>query len=106
MILWQDGAVKGSMRPDQPLMSRFSEYVVLSIKDQIRSARYRVRRNEHGDALRGVERGLYEISRPVALIADAMFTEVEAAASTLLPDQGERISSTSLPAPVEAYFGH
>jgi hypothetical protein len=106
MILWQDGAVKGSMRPDRPPMSRFSEYVVLSLKDQIRSARYRIRRNEHADALIGVERGLYEISRPVALIADAMFTEVEAAASTLLADKDERISSRSFPAPVEAYFGH
>jgi hypothetical protein len=87
-------------------MRRFPDYVVLSIKDQIRSARYRVRRNEHGDGLNGVERGLYEISRPVALIADAMLTEVEAAASTLLADKGERISSRSFPASVEAYFGH
>jgi hypothetical protein len=87
-------------------MGRFSEYVVLSIKDQIRSARYRMRRNEYGDSLLGVERGLYEISRPVAFIADAMFTEVEAAASTLLADKGESISSRSFPAPVETYFGH
>lgn len=87
-------------------MGRFSDYVVLSIKDQIRSARYRVRRNQHGDPLVGVERGLYEISRPVALIADAMLTEVEAAAATFLADDRESLSPRSFPAPVESYFGH
>ncbi len=106
MNLWQDIAMQAPTRPGRPPMSRFSEFVVLSLKDRIRSARYRVRHNEHGDALQGVERSLYEISRPVALIADAMFTEVEAAASILLAERDESASSRSIPASVEAYFGH
>jgi len=87
-------------------MNKFPDHVVLSIKDQMRSARYRMLRSERGGDLRGIERGLFEASRPIASIADAMLTRVAAAASTLLDDESESAAPRAFPQPVEAYFGH
>jgi hypothetical protein len=87
-------------------MGKFSDHVILSVKDQIRSARYRMRRGAHAEELHGVERGLFEISRPMALVADAMLTEVAAAASKLLADESESAVYRSFPLPLDAYFGH
>jgi hypothetical protein len=87
-------------------MQKLSDHIVLSIKDQIRSARYHIRRSARGQDVSGTERGLFQISRPMASFADSMLSEVAAAATTILADESESFAQRAFPLPIETYFGH
>lgn len=84
---------------------RISDAFVLAVKDQLRNVRFHIRRSALRDRLRDVERDAPHVPLPVALAADAVFSQVESAATALLPDHGPRAAAPSFPLPVEAYFG-
>lgn len=90
--------------PTCSVMPKLPDHFVLSIKDQLRSARYRVRRCAH--RLEGRERSPFEIPRPIAEVADAIFSQAEATAFMFLSETDEAAKGQVFPLPVSAYFAH
>lgn len=87
------------------IKGHFSDHFVLAVKDQIRSVRYRIRRSADGDPVRGGVIRPSRVPRPVAVVANAVFTQVETTARALLPDQAPEWRGPAFPLPVERYFG-
>jgi hypothetical protein len=87
------------------IKGHFSDHFVLAVKDQIRSVRFRIRRSADGDEARGNQRRPSRVPRPVALAANAVFTQVESGARALLPDPGSDPGALAFPLPLQAYFG-
>jgi hypothetical protein len=85
------------------VMPRLPNHVLLSIRDQLRNARYLVRQGATRAERR--ERPSFELPEPIAAVADTFFTHAEAAAAALLSDVTETDGGL-FPLPVEAYFGH
>lgn len=85
-------------------MQKFSNHFILSIKDQLRSARYIVRRSATREG--GSEGSSFELPQPIASVANAIFSQAEAAASILFSDVEAALESKVFPLPVTAYFGH
>lgn len=85
-------------------MQRRSNHVLLSIKDQFRSARYVVRRSVAREGRN--EGGYFELPLPIASVANAIITQAEAAASIFFSDGERLLESNVFPLPVTAYFGH
>lgn len=75
-----------------------ADQIVLAVKDQLRHVRYQIRSRARED------RAASRVPLNVAMAADAVFSQVQAAAHSLLPD-GERKSANLLfPNPPRAYF--
>lgn len=85
-------------------LEAMQRHVLLSIKDQLRSARYVVRRSATRESDR--ERTSFELPQPIASIANVMFSQAEAAASKLFSEREGLVESSAFPLPVTAYFGH
>jgi hypothetical protein len=83
----------------------FADNFVLAVKDQLRNVRFHIRRSAQRDRLREVERGIPQVPLPVALAADAVFAQVETAATALLPDRNQKSAGLEFPLSVEAYLG-
>ncbi len=83
----------------------FADQFVLAVKDQLRHVRYQIRRSARDDIARGAERSGPRAPRPVALAADALFTQLHAAATVLMPEAERKSTSFLFPLPVAAYFG-
>jgi hypothetical protein len=86
-------------------MRKLPDQFVLSIKDQIRSARYRVRRNASADDRAG-ESLHFDFPQPMAFVADAVLSQVEAAAGALLAVERQDVARGRFPLSVTTYFGH
>jgi hypothetical protein len=86
------------------VMPRLPNHVLLSIKDQLRNARYLVRQGATGTDRR--ERPPFDLPEPIASVADTFFTRAEAAAAALLSDVKAETGGGAFPLPVDAYFGH
>jgi len=87
------------------IKGHFSDHFVLAVKDQIRSVRYRIRRSADGDPVRGAVIRPSRVPRPVAVVANAVFSQVETTARALLPDPAPEWRGAAFPLPVERYFG-
>lgn len=85
-------------------MQKLSNHVILSIKDQLRNARYIVRRSATREGRS--EGSSFELPQPIASVANAIFTQAEAAASVLFSDVEGGVESKVFPLPVTTYFGH
>jgi hypothetical protein len=83
----------------------FADNLVLAVKDQLRNVRFHIRRSAQRDRLREVERGVPQVPLPVALAAEAVFSQVETAATALLPDRNQRSAGLDFPLAFEAYLG-
>jgi hypothetical protein len=83
----------------------FADNLVLAVKDQLRNVRFHIRRSAQRDRLRETERGIPQVPLPVALAADAVFAQVETAATALLPDRSQRSTGLDFPLSVDAYLG-
>jgi hypothetical protein len=83
---------------------RFSDPFVIAVKDQLRNVRFHIRRSAQRSRLRDGDRGAAHVPLPVALAADAVFSQVETAATALLPDHARRTGALGFPLPVDAYF--
>ena len=82
----------------------FSDPFVLAVKDQLRDMRYRIKHSAGNDRARLAERGALRVPRPVALAADAVFSQVEAVATAWLP--GNTATAAVFPFAVDAIFAN
>lgn len=76
-----------------------SDQIVLAVKDQIRHVRYQIRSRAREDRMAS------RVPRNVAMAADAVFTQVQAAATVLMPEVERKSESFLFPAAPRAYFG-
>ena len=84
--------------------THLSDQFVLAVKDQLRNVRYQIRRSAEGGGARA-NRFAPHVPRPVALAAASVFSQVEAAANALLPENEHQSGALAFPQPVSAYFG-
>lgn len=78
------------------------DQLVLAVKDQLRNVRYQIRRSAEGY---GPHRFAPHVPRPVALAAASVFSQVEAAATALLPENEHQSGALAFPQSISAYFG-
>lgn len=78
--------------------------LVLAVKDQLRDVRYRIRRSAGSDRAQLADRSASRVPRPVALAADAVFSQVEAVATALLP--GRAAEAAAFPFAADAIFAN
>ena len=78
--------------------------LVLAVKDQLRDVRYRIRRSAGSDRAQLADRNASRVPRPVALAADAVFSQAEAVATALLPGRAAHIFA--FPCAVDALFAN
>ena len=78
--------------------------LVLAVKDQLRDVRYHIKRSAASDRARLSDRTALRVPRPVALAADAVFSQVEAVATALLPGPGT--NTAAFPFAVDALFAN
>ncbi len=81
--------------------THISDHLLLAVKDQLRNVRYRLRRSARPEGQRAL-RFTPHVPLPVALAANAVFSQVEAAASAFMPEQ-QRQANASFPQPISAY---
>jgi hypothetical protein len=84
--------------------THLSDQFVLAVKDQLRNVRYQIRRSAEGGGPRP-HRFAPHVPRPVALAAASVFSQVEAAATALLPENEHHSGALAFPQPISAYFG-
>ena len=83
--------------------THLSDQFVLAVKDQLRNVRYQIRRSAEGGPR--PHRFSPHVPRPVALAAVSVFSQVEAAATALLPENEHLSGALAFPQPISAYFG-
>lgn len=76
----------------------------MAVKDQLRNVRYQIRRSAEGAAQKPYWFTPH-VPRPVALAADSVFSQVEAAATAFLPEHERQTGALPFPRPVTAYLG-
>ena len=85
--------------------SKLADHVVLAVKDEMRSVRYRVYHgNRRSRELAGA-RGPMRILEPVASVAGIVMSGADAAASAYFTNSKTSLSQLEFPLAIDSYFG-